>query len=89
QPWRFASCAAPFGHYREQQEAHPDGKRGCMPGRRLAGGKKQPADFWWSKRRVIQKKIWITRHLDHKRAVSGQNEEKSKMEPKNYRVPDV
>ncbi|MDI9497032.1 MAG: hypothetical protein QM270_00920 [Bacillota bacterium] len=47
--------------------------------RRTAGKEERKlADFWWSKRRVIQKIIWITRQLDHKGAVSGQNEELSK-----------
>ncbi|MDI9497207.1 MAG: hypothetical protein QM270_01810 [Bacillota bacterium] len=41
-------------------------------------GKKQPADFWWSKRRVIQKIIWKSPRLDHKQAVSGQLWELSK-----------
>ncbi|MDI9497851.1 MAG: hypothetical protein QM270_05110 [Bacillota bacterium] len=34
--------------------------------------------WFWSKRREIQKRIWITRYPDHKGDVSGQNEEKSK-----------
>ncbi|MDI9497099.1 MAG: hypothetical protein QM270_01265, partial [Bacillota bacterium] len=60
QPWRFASCAAPFGHYREQQEAHPDGKRGCMPGRRLAGGEKAACGLL-----VVKTKSFPKKDLDY------------------------